>query len=365
VPSKGKIALALAGVALGAFFVWNWKPKAEPPVVTAEPSPPPTIDEARKREALHDPLRKAMTDLGLILVDEWLVPWGEEGWSIHVPRHRSFSDFKIAFLKKLESFGFSAEAGEVREAGGYRAYELMVEGRPVELKQASRPGLAIVIDDWGYHLKVLDAMKKFPGKLTIAVLPTLDYTRQIANEAHDAGHEVIVHLPMEPEHDMPMIKGTLRPGMTDTEAWTWTEKFFRDVPYAVGFNNHEGSKGSSDPRLVKIILDWQRQENYNWFYVLDSKTSPKSVLESEARKRGFPYLSRRIFLDNQDVPESIAGAFRAAVALAKKNGACVAIGHPKKNTFDVLAKLASEAEKDGVDLVPASELTQFDLAAVR
>ncbi len=78
---------------------------------------------------------------------------------------------------------------------------------PVETK-AHTNKVAIVIDDFGNNMKGTDKMLSLPIPLTVAVMPFLPSTKEDAIAAHKKGHEVIIHMPMEP------IKGKKR------MAWT-------------------------------------------------------------------------------------------------------------------------------------------------
>ena len=59
------------------------------------------------------------------------------------------------------------------------------------------PVLAIIIDDWGHHSPAAMPLLAYPLPLTAAILPRLDLTGELAQRAHAAGHEVILHQPLE------------------------------------------------------------------------------------------------------------------------------------------------------------------------
>ncbi len=58
--------------------------------------------------------------------------------------------------------------------------------------------VAIVIDDFGNNMKGTNQMLSLPIPLTVAVMPFLPSTKEDAIAAHKKGHEVIIHMPMEP-----------------------------------------------------------------------------------------------------------------------------------------------------------------------
>ncbi|MFS0837740.1 divergent polysaccharide deacetylase family protein [Paenibacillus sp. 1P03SA] len=57
---------------------------------------------------------------------------------------------------------------------------------------------AIIIDDLGNNMKGTDAILDLPFPITAAVMPFLPSSHSDAEKAFGKGHDVIVHLPMEP-----------------------------------------------------------------------------------------------------------------------------------------------------------------------
>jgi len=96
-------------------------------------------------------------------------------------------------------------------------------------------------------------------------------------------------------------------------------------------------------------------KEHNAFF-LDSVTTPQSAIPAAARAAGVPWARRRVFLDNDESAPAVAAQFRIAIALAKKNGSCIAIGHPHPGTLKVLEQLAPEAAAQGVTLVTVGAL---------
>jgi polysaccharide deacetylase 2 family uncharacterized protein YibQ len=353
-------ALLLAALLLGA-AAWFLRRSGQ----AAPPSPAQAVATPQAQEAaraaspsLEAAIRAMMPGAGLFRED-WLRKDGDS-WNLKIPRRRDAKALAALIQAGLESSGPKPTLFENRDFPQWRGFYLEAGGEKLVAVQDKAPALALVIDDWGYHTKVLPQMKAFPGRLTVAVLPGLPYSKECAEAAFEAGHEVILHLPVEPERSMPMLPGTLMVGMSAEEVDGWLDKHALSVPHMLGLNNHEGSKGSADPALMRTVASWLRAHGG---YLLDSKTSPASVAEAEARRAGIPYASRRVFLDNVDQPAAIEKAARLALSIALKSGACIAIGHPRENTMAVLTRLAPEFEDQGVDLVRVSELTFFDLGA--
>ena len=62
----------------------------------------------------------------------------------------------------------------------------------------------------------------------------------------------------------------------------------------------------------------------------------KMITKKYAKKYNVPYLARNIFLDNKQEYNYIQTQLKKAIAIAKKSGYSIAIGHPHKITLKVL-----------------------------
>jgi len=69
---------------------------------------------------------------------------------------------------------------------------------------------------------------------------------------------------------------------------------------------------------------------------LDSRTTSKTVGKKYAKKHKVPYLARNIFLDNKLEYNYILKQLKKSIAIAKRSGYAVAIGHPHRITLKVL-----------------------------
>lgn len=219
--------------------------------------------------------------------------------------------------------------------------------------QIAGPRLAIVIDDWGYQSKPVATLAGLGVLITVAVLPGLPYSVKAAEMGHATGDEVILHCPMQAQGPIKAEKGTLKAGMPAAAAKRLLAEHWAAVPYVVGLNNHEGSKATEDAALMALVADFLKEKHG---YFLDSVTTAKSTIPAAAKAAGIPWAARRVFLDNVDSLEATRKQLWLAVAMAKKQGSCIAIGHPRANTLAVLQQDAAALAKEGVQLVPVSAL---------
>ena len=78
--------------------------------------------------------------------------------------------------------------------------------------------VAIVIDDLGRSLEVIDELRAYGVPLTYAVLPYETKTAAVAARLAELGEEVLCHLPMEPQSGENPGPGALTEAMTTRRA---------------------------------------------------------------------------------------------------------------------------------------------------
>jgi len=217
--------------------------------------------------------------------------------------------------------------------------------------------LSIVIDDVGYRPAEENKVLQMPQAISVAVLPNAPHAREMATKAHQGGHEVLIHLPMAPLSKQPLEKDTLTPEMSSEEVARIMRNAVNNVPYAVGLNNHMGSRMTSSlPGMQKVM---QALNHYN-LYFLDSMTIANSQAIPAAQGTQVKVLKRRVFLDDSQDINAIRQQFSRAVKLAQRDGYAIAIGHPHPNTVRVLQQMLPTLPAD-VTLVRPSQLSNESL----
>ncbi|EOL8945251.1 divergent polysaccharide deacetylase family protein [Cronobacter dublinensis] len=212
--------------------------------------------------------------------------------------------------------------------------------------------LAIVIDDLGYRPQTENQVLAMPAEVSVAVLPNAPHAREMATKAHNQGHDVLIHLPMAPISKQPLEKDTLRPDMSNDEIARIIRNAVDNVPYATGMNNHMGSAMTSSlPGMQKVMA---ALAHYN-LYFLDSMTIGNSQAMRAAAGTGVKVIKRKVFLDDTQNEADIRTQFNRAIALARRNGSAIAIGHPHPSTVRVLQQSLYNLPPD-ITLVRASSL---------
>jgi len=219
-----------------------------------------------------------------------------------------------------------------------------------------QPTIAIIIDDMGNsYQNGLDVIN-MPYPLTLAFLPERQHTASLSKKAHERNKEIILHAPMENILGLGLGAGALTSGMSEMEIKHSLLASLGKIPYAVGVNNHMGSKLTADTQAMRWVMEQLREYP---IYFVDSRTSPLSVAAKTANHYQIPHLSRDVFLDHQQTRQFVQQQFIKLLKLARKNGTAVAIGHPHRVTIDYLDWALPKLDERGFRIATVSSLWQI------
>jgi polysaccharide deacetylase 2 family uncharacterized protein YibQ len=212
--------------------------------------------------------------------------------------------------------------------------------------------VAIIIDDIGYRKSDVQSLY-LPGNISYAVLPHTPYGKMLALQAKAKNNDVILHIPMEASNGKKLGPGALTSEMNEDKIRYTLKNAFAEVPFALGINNHMGSKLTQLYDPMAWTMQFLKERN---LIFVDSMTTHKSQAESVAKRFGVPSLHRHIFLDNELTHEYISKQFMQLIKDAQTYNSVVAIAHPHPQTVDSLVKLLPLLAQYNIELVPISSL---------
>lgn len=219
--------------------------------------------------------------------------------------------------------------------------------------------IAVVIDDFGNSSQGTEEMLNLNIPITAAVMPFLPTSVKDAQSAHDKGHGVILHLPMEPEKGKLSWLGPrgITTNLKDEEIELRVGDAIKELKYAEGINNHTGSKAMKDERVVKAVM--RVAKNYDLIF-LDSKTTAGSQGKKVCQELQVPYFERDIFLDNNNNVKAIENQLDKASELALRKGYAIVIGHVGPagghNTVTALKNKIRSMEEKGITFVKLKDI---------
>ena len=220
-----------------------------------------------------------------------------------------------------------------------------------------RVRIAVIIDDLGHVSRLADRVIALTGPVACAILPHTPYAGSIARQAHAAGKEVMLHLPLQAvaEYEATGL-GTIKIDTTQAQLLRIFKSNIASVPHVVGVNNHMGSLLTQHPGHMNWLMGALKSRGDLFF--VDSYTSEASVALQMAREHGVPSTRRDVFLDNVQTRTAIDKEFQRLKQLARKRGSAVAIGHPYPVTLSYLESTLPGLASEGIDLVSIGDLVR-------
>lgn len=220
-----------------------------------------------------------------------------------------------------------------------------------------RKQIAIVIDDVGPDRRGSRQAIALPSGVTLAFLPYAENLSEQVAAAHAARHQVIIHMPMEPENLAGNNPGPL-PLLVSLGADEIRQRLraaFDAVEGEVGLNNHMGSRYTTSLAAMQPVMGELAARN---LFFLDSRTTADSVGETLARRYGVRYVARDVFLDNDLNPAAIEHQLAEVARRADRKGVAVAIGHPHAETMAALRQWIPLMQQRGYQFVAVGELAR-------
>lgn len=221
-----------------------------------------------------------------------------------------------------------------------------------------RSKIALIFDDLGESLKELKEVYSLGIPLTIAVIPGLKFSNNIAHIGSRCGFSVLIHLPLEPKKletyktDKYRFIGN---SLNKREIDSLLKYYLNSIRIAIGVNNHMGSLATEDVQFMRFILGAIKRKG---LIFIDSRTSLSSCGYEIAKEQELICGYNEGFLDSVDTPGVIKEKLKELVDKAKEKGKIIVIAHPKKNTLDVLKEELPGLKRE-VDFVTVKDYFQL------
>lgn len=223
-----------------------------------------------------------------------------------------------------------------------------------------RPRIALVLDDLGLDEKATRRAISLPSAVTLSFLPYGRASAGLAEEAMARGHEIMAHIPMEPEGDADPGPNALWVDQSADGIASRLASQLDRFPGAVGFNNHMGSRFTSD---VRALLPVMREARARGLLFLDSRTTANTLAAKVAEAAGATVVSRDVFLDHEQGPDGFLAQLSELEKTAMMTGSAIGIAHPHDLSLDILDVWTRGLAAKGYDLVPITGMTQPEGAA--
>ena len=223
--------------------------------------------------------------------------------------------------------------------------------KPAPVK--GHPKIAIVIDDMGLDSRGSPRAVKLPLQVTLSYIPYAPHLRDQTRAAQSRGHELLLHMPMEPLGHADPGQGALLVSLSPDEIRQRLDDALDSFAGFDGMNNHMGSKFTAYADGMKIVMDELKARH---IFFLDSRTSPQTIGAALAKENGIPTLSRDIFLDDDMAASAVRHQLQQTERVAQRHGYAIAIGHPHAATLQELEPWLVDIQSRGFELVALHDL---------
>ena len=226
---------------------------------------------------------------------------------------------------------------------------------PEKKYTGERPMVAIIIDDGGNRMDYAKRAAALSVPLTWAIIPYLQFSKNMLELAQKNDIPCILHLPMQAITDKHAYQYVIGEGMSEEEVRKKTAAALKSLDGVVGVNNHRGSLSTADRSLMDPLMDELKERS---LIFVDSRTIINSCAYAVAREKGVTALRNRGFLDNVSDKKAIRAAFDQILPTARKRGHLVMICHFRPATLLFLEELDKIYKKLPYEFVTLPEMAE-------
>ncbi|RLV58747.1 divergent polysaccharide deacetylase family protein [Parashewanella curva] len=212
--------------------------------------------------------------------------------------------------------------------------------------------VAIIIDDVGYRHTDKQVLQ-LPPEVTLSFLPFTPLSHELSVRAHQQGHEIMLHLPMQALNGKAMGTGGIKSNMNQRAINNILDKAMRDVPNATGVNNHMGSYVTQLEQPMQWLMQGLKQRG---LFFVDSFTTRFTKAMKAADKAKVPNLKRSVFLDNDISQQGLEHQFQQIIKLSKTHDRFIVIAHPYLETIEYLKNNLSRLKQHNIQVTSVAQL---------
>lgn len=232
----------------------------------------------------------------------------------------------------------------------------IIYARPVSPEQlaSDMPKVALLIGGMGLNEGVTrTAINRLPPEVSLGFAPYGENLQQQANDARSRGHELYVHLPMEPFGYPSIDPGprtllTSVPPQKNLDSLRW--HLSRFTGYA-GVTNYLGAQFASNNDAISPVL---KELGKRGLIYVDDGSKGLSRATQLAGILGLDARSAVVDLDGDGSPASVLAALQKLEAQARHSGMAIATGSGMPATIEAIDQWAQGIAGRNILLVPVS-----------
>jgi len=228
-----------------------------------------------------------------------------------------------------------------------------VYARPFDARD-ERPRIAIIVTGLGLSQAATEAaITRLPGSVTLAFDPYAKGLDDWIPLAREAGHEVLLSLPMEsanfPVHDPGPY--ALRTSLAPADNLRRLEFVLSRLSGYVGVVTVMGSGFTTAEEQLRPVLEALRERG---LLFVEAVRTPKTLAPEIATEIGLPHVANDLLLDEDPSKAAIDIRLAELEGIGRKRTTAVAMATPNPATLERIAAWAATLEGKNLALAPVS-----------
>ena len=222
-------------------------------------------------------------------------------------------------------------------------------------RQQGEPArIAIVVNGLGLsELSTNQAISTLPGSVTLAYSPYGRNLQGWVTRSREAGHEVMLQIPLEPENYPDSDPGphtllTNVPLEENMKRLQWLMSRFTGY---TGVTNQMGAKFASEKAALTPVLEEMKARG---LIFLDDGTASGSGNGDVARDLGMDFSVAEVVIDPTRTPDTVDESLAKLEALALENGMAIGVANSLPITIKRISEWSRSLGNKGLVLVPVS-----------
>lgn len=217
-----------------------------------------------------------------------------------------------------------------------------------------KPQVALIVGGLGIKRSLtMQAIEDLPPEVTLSFVPYSSDLQTWVNRARNAGHEVLLELPMEP-YDYPNVDtgpDTLLTTLSPDENERRLKVVLGQTTGYFGVINYQGAKLATDSRVLEPIMEEIHERGLAMIY---DGGANRSVFPGIAEDIEMNFVEADRIVDTVPSADSIDKNLLHIEALALQNNSALGVGFAFPVTVDQFKQWSDTLDMKGYELVPAS-----------
>ncbi|MCI0598943.1 MAG: divergent polysaccharide deacetylase family protein [Beijerinckiaceae bacterium] len=239
-------------------------------------------------------------------------------------------------------------------ADGARPSEVYSRAAPSPDEGGRTPRIALLVGGMGLVPRATEtAISKLPAGVTLGFAPHGAGLARQAAIAREAGHEIVLQIPMEP-FDFPgdnpgprtLLASAEKAANLDNLTWLMS----RFTGYA-GVMNFLGGRLTADAKALTPVLS---EVAARGLFYLDGGTSSQSLAMALAPGLGLAASRADVIVDSTAQPVAVEAALARLETIAREKGVAIGVASALPASILAVGRFARELEPRGITLIPLS-----------